>query len=107
MFLDGALPLLIYLNLSLQRSDPIIHILDDLQQDTVTQLLSRFALPKVVIQFKSGEFSEQQMLDAVNDVENYLTQEKCFVGLLARSKFEKLFQGGEISDTQRKKFLTH
>ena len=48
-FLHGALPLLINLNLLLQRSDPIIHLLYDALFDTTTILLSQFMSPQIVL----------------------------------------------------------
>ena len=40
MFLDGSLPCLTKLNLSLQRADPFIHVLHDLLHSTVVVLMS-------------------------------------------------------------------
>ena len=52
------------------------------------QLLSHFTTPDVVKQFKSGQLSKQQLLDAAADPINYLAQDKLFVGFLGRSKLK-------------------
>ena len=104
MFLDGALPSLIHLNLSLQRADPLIHVLHDLLHDTAAQLLSRFVVPDVVKKFRNGELSKDELLHVVEDSENYLSANKVFIGFPARSNVEKLYEDGDISNTQKEKF---
>ena len=54
MFLDGALPCLTNLNLLLQRSDPIIHILYDVVFTATSTLLSRFMKPETVGKYRRG-----------------------------------------------------
>ena len=58
-FLGSALPPLIQLNLLLQRVDPLIHILYDSLFSCTCLLLSRFAQPEIVRQYKRGEISYQ------------------------------------------------
>ena len=61
-FLDSALPPLIQLNLLSQRVNPIIHILYSYSYPLFScncLLLSRFAQPEIVRQYKRGEISYQ------------------------------------------------
>ena len=52
IFLQGSLPALIHLNLFLQRSDPIIHIMYNALRRTVSVLIGRL-LPRLVKKFNS------------------------------------------------------
>ena len=61
MFLHTAVPLLINLNLLLQRSDPFIHILYDPLFACVKQLLSRFTSPELVKEFANGDVAIVQI----------------------------------------------
>ena len=104
MFLDGALPCLTNLNLLLQRSDPIIHILYDVLFTATCTLLSRFMKPETVGKYRRGGFSNAEIKIAVEDPTNYLTYDKLFVGLLAKSKAKKLLEEGDISQVDVDKF---
>ena len=99
-FLHGALPLLINLNLLLQRSDPIIHLLYDALFDTTTILLSRFMSPQIVNKYKNSELNYEEIILAVENEDNYLSREHLFVGFLARLKVKKLLENGDISENQ-------
>ena len=95
-YLHSTLPLLINLNLLLQRSDPIIHLMYNAVFD-VSVLLSCFMLPEIVTQFKNmlGE-------EANEDPLNYLTTDKLFVGFLPKSKVNEMLYDGTISDREEK-----
>lgn len=104
MFLDGALPCLIQLNLLLQRADPIIHILYDVLLTATSTLLSRFVKPEIVAKYRIGEVSNREIEIAVEDPKNYLTFEKLFTGLLAKNKANKLLEEGDASQRDVDKF---
>ena len=104
-FLHGALPALICLNLLLQRSDPIIHLLYDALFDTSVLLLSRFMVPQVVNQYKKNLLSEEAIKAAVEDPNNYLTTDKIFVGFIARMKANTLLNEGTISERDHQSFF--
>ena len=89
IFLQGALPTLINLNLLLQRSDPVIHIIHDQLFSTTCVLLSRFATPGIVKRYKEGE-KVTEITDLVQDTDNLLAPDKLFLGYLARSQIKKL-----------------
>lgn len=83
-----CLPVLINLNLKLQRSDPIIHLLYDTLFNCTKALLSWSALPEVVQKYRNSELSK-------NDIH----AEKLFVGILARSKIQKLLNDEDVNET--------
>ena len=60
MFLNGSLPCLTKLNLSLQRAGPIIYVLYDLLDSTAVVLISRFRLPEFVRDFREEKLSKQK-----------------------------------------------
>ena len=68
-YLHSTLPLLINLNLLLQRSDPAIHLMYYAVFDVSVVLLSCFMLPEIVTQFKNNMLGEE----AIEDPLNYLT----------------------------------
>ena len=59
-FLQGAPSKLIHLNLWLQWSDPIIHLIDGALFDTIV-LLSWFMSPHIVTQYKHSELSDGEI----------------------------------------------
>ena len=60
MFLNGSLPCLTKLNLSLQRADPIIYVLHDLLDSTAVVLTSCFMLPEFVRDFQEEKLLKQK-----------------------------------------------
>ena len=98
MFLDGVLPALANLNLLLQRSDPIVHIMYDALFSTTCTLLSRFVKADIVQCYKNGSLSNKILLEEVDNPDNY--QNKLFVSLLAKSTIRKLLDEGDISQMQ-------
>ena len=78
--LHGALLKLTQLNLLLQRSDPIIHLMYDALFDTLVILLSRFMSPQIVPQYKNSEISDDEVRILVNDKEKHLSRNHLFVG---------------------------
>ena len=78
MFLDGVLPALTNLNLLLQRSDPIVHIMYDALFSTTCTLLSRFVNADIVQCYKNGSLSNKKLLEEVDNPENYLDQNKLY-----------------------------
>ena len=85
--MQGALPTLINLNLLLERSDPIIHITHDQLFSTTCALLSRFATPDIVKQYKQGE-TISEITELIQDPDNLVAQDKLFLGCLARSEIK-------------------
>ena len=101
LFLDRALPVLTSLNLMLQRADPVIHLMFEALFECATTLLSRFALPAVVQEFKNGKhlkMSKQDLTQFLEDSANHLPIDKLCVGYLARSKVNKLLDDGDIDE---------
>ena len=82
MFLHIALPLLISLNLLLQRSDPLIHILYNALFTWVKQLFRRFPSTELVRKFANYNIIIVQMKREVLKDENILDTNKMFVGFL-------------------------
>ena len=98
------MPTLINLNLLLQPSDPIIHIIHDQLFSTTCVLLSRFATPGIVKRYKEGE-KVTEITDLVQDTDNLLAPDKLFLGYLARSQIKKLLSEGDISQLEYDNFL--
>jgi hypothetical protein len=86
-FLHGALPVLVCLNLLLQWSDPIIHLLHDALLDTSVVLLGHFVSPGVVTQYKNNLLRKEDIKAAVKDANNYLTTDKILVGFTGMPGF--------------------
>ena len=78
MFLNGFLPCLTKLNLSLQRADFFIHVLYDLLHSTTVVLMSRFMLPEFVRDFRKEKLSKQKILEIEENSDNYLDKENVF-----------------------------
>ena len=104
MFLDGVLPALTDLNLLLQRSDPIVHIMYDALFSTTCTLLSRFVNADIVQCYKNG-LSNKKLLEEVENPENYLDQNKLFVSFLDNLTNRKLLEEGDISQMQCDNFF--
>ena len=64
---------LINLNLLLQPSDPIIHIIHDQLFFTTCVLLSRFVTPHIVKRYKQGELIAE-ITELIQDPDNLLAQ---------------------------------
>ena len=100
MFLHAALPLLINLNLLLQRSDLLIQIFYDALFTCVKQLFSRFASPELVRKFANGDITIIQIKGEIIKDENILDTSKMFVGFLQCSKLNELLDEGDISERE-------
>ena len=57
----------------LKRSNPIIHIIHDQLFSTTCVLLSRFATPDIVKQYKQGE-TVAEITELIQDPDNLLAQ---------------------------------
>ena len=90
---------MINLNLPLQRSEPIIHIIHDQLFSTAGVLLSRFFTPDIVKRY----IDKVKQLLKIQDPDNSLAQDKLFLNYLARSQIEKknyfFFYLGFLSQT--------
>ncbi len=104
-FLHASLQPLITLNLLLQRTDPLIHILHDVLFSCTSLLLSRFAQPELVGQYRRGELSNAVIKTKVMDPDNVLPITKIFVGFLVRGKINSLLNEGDISERQKSNFF--
>ena len=100
MFLHAALPLLINLNLLLQRSDMLIQIFYDALFTCVKQLFSRFASPELVRKFANGDITIIQIKGEILKDKNILDTSKMFVGFLQCSKLNELLDEGDISERE-------
>ena len=99
-FLNASLPYLINLNLFLQRTDPVIHLMYDALFDTSCMLLGRFMKPEFVKMYRDGKLTTSD----VENSDNYLNSDDMFVGV-ARNPLEYLYDDGEISQKQHDQFL--
>ena len=100
LFLSASIQPLITLNLLLQRTDPLIHILHDALFSCSSILLSRFAQPELVRQYQRGEISKVRIKESVKHSENILPNESLFVGFFVRSKVKSLLEEGDITEAQ-------
>ena len=89
-FLDSTLPLLMQLNLILQRADPLIYILYDSLFSCTCLLLSRFTQPEIVRKYKTGEISYEEIKVEVMNTANILENERLFAGFLVRGRVNAL-----------------
>ena len=96
MFLDGSLPCLTKLNLSLQIADPIIHVLYDLLHSTAVALINSFRKEKL---------SKQNKLEIVENPGNYLDVENVVLPIMSKQQLRRVFEEGDISLVQKRKFL--
>ena len=103
-FLHASLQPLIMLNLLLQCTDPLIHILHDALFSCTRFLLSRFAQPELLGQQRRGELSKADVKAKVMDPDNVLPTTKIFVGFLIRGKINSLSDEGDISKRQKSNF---
>ena len=102
--MQGAFPTLINLNLLLQRSDPIIHIIHDQLFSTTCVLLSRFVTPDIVKRSKQGE-TIAEITELVQDPDKLLAKDKFFLSYLARSQIKKLLSEGDNSQFEYDNFF--
>ena len=102
--MQGALPTLINLNLLLQRSDTIIHIIHDQLFSTTCVLLSRFVTPDIVKRSKQGE-TIAEITELVQDPDKLLAKDKFFLSYLARSQIKKLLSEGDNSQFEYDNFF--
>ena len=102
--MQGALPTLINLNLLLQRSDTIIHIIHDQLFSTTCVLLSRFVTPDTVKRSKQGE-TIAEITELVQDPDKLLAKDKFFLSYLARSQIKKLLSEGDNSQFEYDNFF--
>ena len=102
--MQGALPSLINLNLLLQRSDTIIHIIHDQLFSTTCVLLSRFVTPDIVKRSKQGE-TIAEITELVQDPDKLLAKDKFFLSYLARSQIKKLLSEGDNSQFEYDNFF--
>ena len=102
--MQGALPTLINLNLLLQRSDTIIHIIHDQLFSTTCVLLSRFVTPDIVKRSKQGE-TIAEITELVQDLDKLLAKDKFFLSYLARSQIKKLLSEGDNSQFEYDNFF--
>ena len=99
-FLDRALPPFIQLNLLLQRVDPLIHILYDSLFSCTRLLLSRFAQPEIVRQYKRREISYEEIKVENMNTANILENERLCVGFLVRGQVNALLSDGTVTERQ-------
>ena len=102
--MQGALPTLINLNLLLQRSDTVIHIIHDQLFSTTCVLLSRFVTPDIVKRSKQGE-TIAEITELVQDLDKLLAKDKFFLSYLARSQIKKLLSEGDNSQFEYDNFF--
>ena len=102
--MQGALPSLINLNLLLQRSDTIIHIIHGQLFSTTCVLLSRFVTPDIVKRSKQGE-TIAEITELVQDPDKLLAKDKFFLSYLARSQIKKLLSEGDNSQFEYDNFF--
>ena len=94
------------MNLLLQRSDPIIHLMYDALFDTSVTLLSRFISPDIVTQYKNHKLSNEDIRIIVEDPDYYLPTNTLFVGFLGRTQANKLLHDRMISENEYEAFFT-
>ena len=98
------MPTLINLNLLLQRSDTVIHIIHDQLFSTTCVLLSRFVTPDIVKRSKQGE-TIAEITELVQDLDKLLAKDKFFLSYLARSQIKKLLSEGDNSQFEYDNFF--
>ena len=98
------MPSLINLNLLLQRSDTIIHIIHGQLFSTTCVLLSRFVTPDIVKRSKQGE-TIAEITELVQDPDKLLAKDKFFLSYLARSQIKKLLSEGDNSQFEYDNFF--
>ena len=97
-FLHASLQPLITLNLLLQCTDLLIHILHNALFSCTSLLLSRFAQPELLGQYGRDELSKADVKAKVMDPDNVLPTTKIFVGFLIHGKINSLLDEGDISE---------
>ena len=95
---------MINLNLLLQRSDTIIHIIHGQLFSTTCVLLSRFVTPDIVKRSKQGE-TIAEITELVQDPDKLLAKDKFFLSYLARSQIKKLLSEGDNSQFEYDNFF--
>ena len=103
-FLDSALAPLIQLNLLLQGVDPLIHILYDSLFSCTCLLLSKFAQPEIVRQYKMEEIAYEEIKVEVMKTANILENERLFVGFLVPEQVNALLSDETVTERQVQNF---
>ena len=103
-FLDSTLPLLMQLNLILQRADPLIYILYDSLFSCTCLLLSKFAQPEIVRQYKMEEIAYEEIKVEVMKTANILENERLFVGFLVPEQVNALLSDETVTERQVQNF---
>ena len=103
-FFDSALPPLMQLNLLSQRVDPLIHILYDSLFSCTYLLLSKFAQPEIVRQYKMEEIAYEEIKVEVMKTVNVLENERLFVGFLVPEQVNALLSHETVTERQVQNF---
>lgn len=86
----------------------MIHLIFEALLECAAILLSKFALPTVVQEFKNGklfQIPKKDLTKFLDDPVNHLPTDKLYVGYLATSKVNKLLDDEDIDKNEHSQFF--
>ena len=100
LFYQSVLPIFTHLNLLFQREDPNIYLIMTSIRAFLQKLLSKFVKVQVIKNATEITTVDYECSD------NQLSDTEIYIGLVTKQRLLKLFNEGDISDGERKKFLS-
>ncbi|XP_041482851.1 uncharacterized protein LOC121429723 isoform X2 [Lytechinus variegatus] len=98
MFYQATLPAFTNFNLLLQRQSSSVHLLHKQMHLYIRKLMSKFIKPEKIKDVRVSDIQYQSQ-------ENQLPDSKLTIGFTTRATLNRLLEGGDISQTQVKKFF--
>lgn len=104
LFYQAILPTFTQTNLLLQRENPNIYLVADAIHSFLKKLLTKF----ITIQAFKNDKNEEIDITKVDyeSPDNHLDESKMTIGLVTKQLSKKLFEDGEISGNEKRKFYT-
>ena len=97
LFLQFTIPLFTKANLVLQEEAPKIHVLLDILQDLLHQLLVRFVKPNILLQSTLPDKCAYKSLENQRDDDD----------LVVGTKVREFLRNGQLSSAEKKEFFSH
>ena len=119
LFYQAALQVFLHFNMFLQREDPLIPIIHKQIASFLTKLATKFLLVSTIKAAK-GDFCSMPYKDSAKQLSGDIyiicnirllnfcicfVDDDIFIGLITRQRLNKLFREGDLSPTEKSKFL--
>ena len=101
LFLQSILPVFNEANKFLQREEPLIHVLQQQLYSLFKKVLGKYVKPCVLV----ASIRERDLLSVdFRDPNKQVSDSDLVIGIITKQTLQKLFDGGDVSDNQRKLF---